>query len=34
VANQAFGTMAPHESFKVALDAAHTLLKEIGAELD
>lgn len=31
VANQAFGAMAPHESFKVALDAAHALLKEIGA---
>jgi sugar phosphate isomerase/epimerase len=33
VANQAFSAMAPHESFKVALDAAHQLLKEIGAEV-
>lgn len=33
VANQAFSAMAPHESFKVALDAAHALLKDIGAQI-
>lgn len=32
-ANQAFSAMAPHESFKVALDAAHQLLKDVGAEV-
>lgn len=30
-ANQAFSAMAPHESFKVAMDAAHQLLKEVSA---
>ncbi len=33
-ANQAFSQMAPHESFKVALDAAHELLKNVGAQVD
>ncbi len=32
VANQAFGKMEAHESFKVAMDAAHQLLKDVGAE--
>lgn len=30
-ANQAFSAMLPHESFQVAMDAAHKLLKEVGA---
>ena len=30
-ANQAFGAMEPHESFAVAMDAAHKLLQEVGA---
>ena len=34
VANQAFSTMKPHESFAVALDAAHALLKDVGAEVN
>jgi sugar phosphate isomerase/epimerase len=34
VANKAFSAMQPHESFAVALDAAHALLKDIGAQVN
>ena len=33
-ANKAFSAMAPHESFAVAMDAAHALLKGVGATVD